>query len=341
LRGFAIILCSFLVFTSSAQTLGGEAAYNFLKLPPSPNLSAAGGVNVSYVISDINLHLNNPALLNKSVHSQLGFSFNSFFAGVKAYHLAGGYFHEQSKTSFGAGLFYLDYGNIPQTDIGGNEQGEFRPRDMVFQISAAKKYLEKWQYGVSAKLIHSDYGQYRSTALAFDVGLLFADTSHLFSAGILVKNMGVQLSNYTDAKDELPFELQIGITKRLAKAPLGFSITAQEAHRFTISAWDTTFNDIGSDNKPSSFSKIFDHFVLASHIYIGDNLEAIVGYNRLRRNELNIGNSGNGLNGFSMGFNARYKQIHFQYSRAYFQRATAYNQFGINVNLNSLSPSFD
>jgi hypothetical protein len=149
--------------------------------------------------------------------------------------------------------------------------------------------------------------------------------------------MGVQLSTYNGTNEELPFDLQAGITKRLAKAPFGFSLTLQQAHRFNILYNDTTFNNENNFATKSSFStKLFNHFVLATHIYLGKNLEATVGYNFLRRSELNLGTSGNGLNGFSAGFRARFSKLEFQYARAYFSRGNAYNQFGIGLNLKTV-----
>ena len=73
--------------------------------------------------------------------------------------------------------------------------------------------------------------------------------------------------------------------------------------------------------------------MLGTHIYLGQNLEVTLGYNFLRRYELNLGNAGNGLNGFSMGFKAKFNKLQVQYARAYYQRNNAYNQFGINLNL--------
>ena len=337
MRFTVIILFCLQVCIVQAQTLGGSATYNFLKLPTSPLLSAKGGVNTSYVVDDVQLSLNNPALMNHRLHGQLGTSFTSFFAGIKGYTLAGAYSHEKSNTTFGGSVFFIDYGNTPQTDAAGNVEGQFRPKEYYIQLSASKKYLSKWSYGVNAKFIHSGLGAYTSSGIAFDIGILYADTANLLSVGMLAKNMGAQFSAYYEQKEDLPFDLQIGITKKLAKAPLGFSLTAQGVHQFDLIYKDTAFNNENRFTTSSSFgNKLVSHFVLATHIYLGNNLQVDLGYNQLRRLELNIGNSGNGLNGFSGGFRAQFKKLHIQYARAYFQRASAYNQLGVNLMLNQL-----
>lgn len=332
MRFTIIILLCIQALLSRAQTLGGSATYNFLKLPASPLLSALGGVNASYLLDDVGLAAHQPALLKKELHSQLGLSFNNYFAGVKAYNLSGAYHHEPLNTTLGGSVFFIDYGSIPQTDAAGNAEGAFRPKDYVVQLSGGRQYGEKWRYGVSGKFIHSNYGQYRSSGLAFDVGVSFSDTVRYISVGLLAKNMGAQLSTYSGQKEDLPFDLQIGLTKKLAKAPLGFSVTAQQVHQFDLVYEDSLFNTENNfPSNKSAFNKVFNHFIFATHIYLGRHLQLAVGYNRLRREELNLGSAGNGLNGFSGGFNARFRKVHIQYARSYFQRSYAYNQLAINL----------
>ena len=300
-------------------------------------MTAAGGVNISYIIDDVGLATNNPALLSEDLHSQVGLSFNNFFSEIKSYNLAGAYHHKEYNTTFSGALFYLDYGNTARTDAAGNEEGSFRPRDFVFQISAARKYLEKWRYGIQAKFIKSDYGLYNSSGIAFDFGLLFSDTVSKFSFGFLAKNMGYQLSTYSGSREDLPFDLQIGATKKLIKAPLGFSLTAHHIHQWDLSYNDTLLNsENGFSSNYKAINNLFNHFVLATHFYLGNHLQLVFGYNRLRRDELNLGSSGNGLNGFSGGFTARFQKLQMQYSRAYFQRSYAYNQFGVNIFMDKL-----
>ena len=79
-----------------------------------------------------------------------------------------------------------------------------------------------------------------------------------------------------------------------------------------------------------------NHFVLATHIYIGNNLDATIGYNHLRRSELNIASAANGLNGFSMGLRIKFSKLQVMYARSNYQRNIAFNQFGLTVALNQV-----
>jgi hypothetical protein len=317
-----------------AQTLGGDATYNFLKLPSAPLLAATGGINVSLQGNDAGLAMNNPALLNENLHSQLALSFNSFFAGIKNYQFSGVYHSQAMNTTFGGNINFVNYGEIPQTDAAGNVSGNFHPIDYVIQVSAAKKYLEKWSYGTSLKYIHSSYQQYKSSAIAFDAAVLFSDSSNQITASIVAKNMGFQIKSYDLNKEDLPFDLQAGITKKLRKAPFGFSLTAHHIHQLDIMYNDDEFNRENSFTTNTSFvNQLVNHLVFSTHIFLGDNLETHIGYNILRRTELNLGGAGNGLNGFSIGVRAKFKKMQFQYARSYFQRNAA-NQIGLNIQLN-------
>jgi hypothetical protein len=338
MRAWLIIIPFLAVsFISSGQTLGGSTTYNFLKLPASPLLTSTGGVNVSYAPKDAGFSQNNPATIDPSNDRQLSLNFNAFFAGIKSYQLATVINYEKSNTCFGGSLFYIDYGNIPQTDATGNENGSFHPHDFVLQVSASKQYLERWRYGANLKFISSSYQQYHSSGLALDFGLHYKDTSKLFSAGLTAKNMGFQFRTYSGTHEDLPFDLEVGITKKLEKAPFGFSLTAQQLHRFNTDYNDTVFNNENAFPHKSNFPvRLMNHLVLAAHVFAGENLEIHLGYNFLRRNELNLAGTGNGLNGFSAGFEAKFSKFEFQYARAYYQRNSACNQLGINLNMRKI-----
>ena len=322
-----------------AQTLGGNTVFNFLRLPNTPQLTALGGINISQISNDAGLAFNNPSLLTPAMHTQMNAVFNSMYDGIKSYHLSLAYHHKKLTTSFQWGLNYLNYGNVQQTDAAGNIMGQFKPTDWVMQVSASRGYLTKWNYGAALKFINSNYGQYRSNGVAVDVGILYHDSAKLFSASLLAKNMGTQLRKYdgTDP-DDLPFDLQFGVTKRLENSPFSFSFTAHHLHGFDIRYNDAGFNaDNGFENdstKKFTFDKLFRHFVLATTVYIGDKVEMAAGYNYLLRKELSIESAGNGLTGFSLGVSLVLNKLQIRYARSHYQNNAAYNQFGINMTLN-------
>lgn len=338
-RILLILSLLFIKLCGLGQTLGGNTVYNFLKLSNTPQLTALGGINVSNQSNDIGLVFHNPALLRPSMSTQANFVFNAFYGDIRNYQLLAGFEQERWKTTFAVGVNYFNYGSIPETDIAGNQFGDFRPSDYVVQVSAARQYMENWHYGATLKFIQSNYGQYRSTGVAMDAGISYNDTASLLQASLVIKNMGTQITSYTGTgTGDLPFDLQIGISKRLAKAPVQFSLTAHHLHQFDISYHDTAFNnenglDQNQKDRKFTFDKLLRHIVLAVQVYVTDKIELSAGYNHLRRKELSVGNTGNGLNGFSLGIGVLFKKIQLRYARSHYQNNTAYNQFGLSLRL--------
>jgi hypothetical protein len=133
----------------------------------------------------------------------------------------------------------------------------------------------------------------------------------------------------------MPFDLQLGITKRLAHAPIQFSLTAHRLHQFDILYRDTTNNidNFGNAGKAGLADRIFRHFVFAVQGFVGDKVELTLGYNFLRRSELGITNAANGMAGFSMGAGVMLKRMQVRYARSVYVNGLAYDQFGLNIEL--------
>lgn len=321
----------------SAQSLGGNAVFSFLNQPNTAQATALGGINISNLSNDVGLAFNNPALLRKTMHQQLNTSFNSFLAGIKNYSLNTAYHFNEPNITTALGVNYLNYGSTQQTDASGNSIGSFIANDYVLQLSASKQYKDNWFFGATFKYINSNYGMYKSNAVAADVALAFVDTSNFLQASLVIKNIGAQLKKYDASiqKEELPFDVQIGITKRLAKAPLQFSLTAHHLQRFDILYNDTLFKASEGDDsykkKNYAAEKFLAHLILATQVFISEKVECTLGYNFLRRHDLNVYNTANNLNGFTLGVGVLMKKFHFRYATGFYQRNMVH-QVGINLN---------
>lgn len=317
-----------------SQTLGGNAVYNFLSQPGSAQVAALGGINISQQNNDVSLGLSNPALLRYTMQQQVATSFNGFLAGISNYSAVAAFHHHPTKINWGLGLQYLHYGNITQTDAAGNILGTIKPNDFALQLMASKQYNERFYIGAAVKFIQSNYGLFRSSGIAMDIGFNYIDTTQQLQAAIVVKNMGTQLSTYGGAaKEELPFDLQAGISKRLANAPLQFSLTAHNLHRLNILYNDTAFNGAEGDLRTAGLlQKTFAHLILATQFYVNDKIEFSVGYNFLRRQDLNIFNATSGLNGLTAGAGFLHKKLHIRYATGFYQQSV-FHQFTLNFNV--------
>ncbi len=342
IRCFIFLLLGLLFFihTASSQNLGGIATYNFLKLATSPQVSALGGTVVAIQNDDVSLAQHNPALLQPIHDGILGTNINFLYAGVK--HMNVNYTKQKPKlgATFNVAINFISYGKTDLTDDVGNINGSFNPSDYNVQLAFSKSYLQRWKYGAALKLIGSNYGQYKSFAAAIDMGVIYYDSVHLLKAGMTFKNIGFQIKKYSGGVNEaLPFDFQLGISKKLAKAPLQFILTATNVHQFDIRYADTSFeNEINGSVQQGKFTidKLFRHFIFATQLYPSKQLELTIGYNYLRRRELNLFNIGNGINGFSVGIGAIFNAYQIRFAKAYYQNTKAYNQIGININLENL-----
>jgi hypothetical protein len=315
---------------AAAQTQGGNPVFSFIKNPASAEVAALGGTNVSLIGNNVAAGFSNPSILRPAHHGQVATSFSSLLAGINHYTAMAGY--QVGGQTLGLGVQYLNYGSIDQTDAAGNLLGMYRPSDFAVQLGTSKQYKEKWWLGGAAKFIHSNYGLYRSSAIALDASITYFDEAAGLQAGVVVTNMGTQLNAYAGAvKEELPFEINAGISKKLADAPLQFSLTLQQLQRFNLLGSDTVFIVSESGEKFSTFQKMMSHVVFGAQLNINENMNCNLGYNLLRRQSLNGYNIINGLNGVTFGVAVIMQKLHINYATGFYQR-NMFHQLSLNFN---------
>ena len=336
--GVFILALFFCIPMVMAQTtignIGGKesnAVYNFLNLPHSAKASSLGGINISRIQPDLGLAMYNPALLTPSMDSWLHLSVKPYLADIKQYDFSGAKFIAQKKVVVGWGVHFMDYGAVAMTDIAGNQMGNFRPNDYSLQVSAATSYINNIHIGTTLKFIQSNYGLYKSNGFAMDIGLRHQPASKLSQVSVLVKNLGAQLKTYA-TKEELPFNLIVGWTKKLENAPFQFSLTAEKLSLWNLAYNDTSFNAQQGYRNPGSLQNLFNHLILAGEVFIGEQVSVNLGYNFMRRFDLNIQGQQNALNGFSSGLALQLQRVEVQYGNAFFQK-NMYHHFSLMYNL--------
>lgn len=330
----------------NAQVTGGQFAMEFLRLPQSPHISALGGINVSNPGNDISMAMQNPALMRPGLHNELSLNYNAYYAGISVANLAYGYHMQKINTSFALGVQYLNYGSFRQTDNIGNEYGDIRASEYAITLGASRSYGERWRYGANLKVAHSSMFDYRAAALLADVGIVYVDTANLLTIGVTAKNMGVMLKKYNPSQgsEPLPFDLQLGISKRFAHLPLRIFTTIHHLYE-----WDIRYNnpadietgsvfgsaDTTGSSKGKFADKLFRHFIFGGELLLGKRITATVAYNHLRRGELAITDK-KGVAGFSFGATINLNKFQIHYARSYYHIAGPYNEFGLNMSLGKI-----
>lgn len=300
---------------------GGESAFNFLRLPYSSRVAALGGKNISVIDDDLSLSMHNPALLINATDKTLDLSFMTYMSGSK---VAGAAFNKtfDERSAGAVAARYVDYGKFDGYTPDNIFTGTFRAMDIELDFIYCYLLSERWSGGVAGKFIYSQYESLNSLAIGVDLGLNYYDPDHDFSASLTFKNLGGQVMTFEEKHEIMPIDIQLGLTKRLAHAPILLSATLTDLHR-----WKST-HFYNADGSKDNFGKLLlKHITLGADILIGDNFYASVGYNYRMSRELS---TGKGLAGFSLGaglhinkvkFSASYSKLHISSSSLLFNIA--------------------
>ena len=325
--------------------------YQFLELPASSRIAALGSYNVSLRDNDINFGFENPSLLTSETNNSIGLNMSTYLADIK---FGSAIFGKTlaDKNYFALGIQYVDYGQFKYANETNDQVGDnyFTAKDMALHIMYARPINKMITVGATLKPIYSAYEVYTSFGIALDAGISYNDSAHNFSAGLVFKNMGTQLKGYYSDEggqhiEPLPFNIQFGISKKLAYAPLRFSLTLQN-----LQNWNLTYQ---STNQPISTSIItkttmagtistrkiefldmaFRHVVLAAEFVPSKNFYFTVAYNDRREQELTM-NGFKSAAGFSFGGGIKLYKFHVGFGTTQFQAGTASYQFSITTSLN-------
>jgi len=341
-----IIILSILLsisFATSAQ-IGGSKTYQFLNLPNSARIAALGGNFSAIRDGDISLAIANPSLITKDMNHQLALSYISYFSDVN-YGFAA-YSRSFNKIgSFVGSLQYINYGSFTTADASGQTYGEFRAGEYCLSIGWAKSLDSNFTIGSNLKTILSSLESYSSFGLAVDVAATYQSKNKRFTTSLLLKNIGRQLSYYTEGNREaLPFEIQLGIAQKLKHAPFRFSLLFNHLEK-----WELTYEDplnpsvkidpltkeVIEKNNVSKFGdNLLRHIVLGVEFIPSNNFNIRLGYNYQRRQEMKV-ESALSTVGFSWGFGFRVSKFNFSYAHVIQHLAGSSNFFTIATNLSS------
>lgn len=292
------------------------SVFNFLHLPTSAHATALGGINISLVDDDASMLFMNPALmLNASNHS-INMSFLTYMRGSKA-GTASWVQAADERGSWGVGAQFVGYGSMKEMNVEGIETGDFKALDMSLTGGYSYALTEYLAGGATGKFLYSHYGHYTSLALAVDLGLNYYNPDIDLSLSAVAANIGGQVKPFADTRERLPFDLRIGFTKRLAAAPLRFSVTMVDLTRWSASDY---YNPL----REEKFGRILlDHFILGLDILPTKYFYISAGYNFRRANELKAAGSSHGAGlSFGAGLNIKKFSLGLAYAKYHVSSAS-------------------
>ncbi|MCY4419563.1 MAG: type IX secretion system outer membrane channel protein PorV [Cytophagales bacterium] len=216
----------------------------FLGFAPDARGAGLGDLGVATPPTLNAVHWNNAKLPFYTKERGVSFSYTPWLAKLVNDMYVGylsGFKRINEYQAFAASVRYFDLGDIYLTDIIGNAQGTFSPRDLAADLSYARKLSEGSGIGVTLRYLQSNlsraYNQEQTgrtaNGVAVDVGyyyrsevLYLSNVPSISSWGVHISNLGNKIT-YTNAANEnfIPANLRVGAALQL---------DPQEYHRFLL-----------------------------------------------------------------------------------------------------------
>ena len=297
---FSLLLCLPNPYLAG-QTI---TAYDFLRIQMSPRASALGNSYVSGR-NDAAMIFLNPAALSTLEHPAASIGFVKHLLDVNAGFVSYG----QEIEGFGwigGGIVYINYGSFDGRDKYAIETGSFGAGDIAISAGYASRY-ENLHFGGALKIIYSSIEQYQSSAVAVDAGVEYVIPSEEIVLGAALLNLGTQISKYGSIKESLPFEMKIGVSKKLEHLPLQLHLNFHKLNEFELST-----------------------FSIGGEFLLSKSFRARFGYNNQIRSDLKIGDSAK-LAGFSAGFGLNVSTYVVDYAFNSFGSIGALHRFGVST----------
>lgn len=294
-RAVFAVITLLAVLRSGAQE--SQTVYNFLRLPVSAHVAALGGDNSTLTDDDPTLIFHNPALIMGVTDKTLNLNVMTYMEGTVT---ASASFMRAvgERGTWGVSGQFLNYGSMKETTVEGLQTGDFSAKDIALGGSFAYALSNRFSGGITAKFIASYIGQYSSVGAAVDLGLNYYDSTHEFSASLVARNLGGQLSAYEDDFEPIPLDLQVGITKRLIGSPLRLSLSLVR-----LNDWE---HGLGK------------HIAIGADLLLSSQFYIAAGYNALRAAEMKVSEGdGASAHGAGLSFGGGLQLERFKLSVAY------------------------
>jgi hypothetical protein len=320
---------------------GGDHVYDFLNLTHSSLVTSLGGTNVSLYTDDLNMAYYNPALLGSAMDNSLAINYVNYFAGIN-YGMTMYSKSFEGIGNFAAGMTYLNYGTFQETDESGNITGTFTAAEYALSMIYSRTVDSLFSFGVDLKPVLSNLEKYTSFGFAIDAGASYHSRNNLFSAGLTLKNMGMQITTYTgEAREKLPFEIQAGVSQKLGHAPFRFSLTLRHLEKFDLTYdYPSSANPAGTPSGNDGFGEnLLRHMIFGAEIIPQKNFYFSAGYNYQRRKELQVDSNVSTV-GFSWGFGINTSFMSIGFGRATYHLAGSSSNVSLIIRPEQLYKKF-
>lgn len=265
-KALFVFLMALKAFYLHAQN-ESQTEYNFLRLPVSAHAAALGGDNITVIEDDEALIFHNPALLSSVNDKTINLNYMNYMSGAN---MASASFNRIVKehASWAVSAQYVDYGKMKEVDVNNVQTGEFTAKDLSFAGYFSYMLTNRLTGGISARLITSYIADYNSIGFGVDLGLNYYDPDHEWSLGLVLKNLGGQLKAYNDNFERMPFDIQMGVSKRFTGSPFRLHATLVDLNHLDY--------------------KFLNHCVVGADVMLTESFWIGGGYNFRRADEMKM-----------------------------------------------------
>lgn len=287
------------LFSTILQAQDSQTEYNFLRLPISAHAAALGGDNITIIEDDPSLMFSNPALAASVSDMTVGLSYMNYMKGAN--YMGASFTKAMSdKATLAGGIQYMNYGKMKEVDENNVQLGEFNASEIAVEAIFSYELAKNLVGGITGKFITSYIGSYNSIAVGVDLGLNWYDPEREWSVSAVAKNLGGQVKAYDDNFGNMPFDLQLGVSKTFAALPVRVSATLVDLTHFNY--------------------RFINHLNLGAEVLLSESLWIGGGYNFRRANDMKIGvgddesSHGAGLS-FGGGINLERFKLNLSYGK--------------------------
>lgn len=318
MRPLLVILLALAAVAPPARSQAtGAGAFSLAATDATPRGAALAGAVSAGGRPDAGAWLYNPALLSPDLSGR----FTAQVSNLPSSVAGGGFGYARSFAGLGEAAVvvrFLGWGEMDRTSTDGAPAGTFTARELALTVTAARRLRPNLRAGASLHALRSTIDAYGASAASLDAGLAWSAVERGLSAGVSVHHAGLVLSSLGATRDELPFDVRLGVAKRLRHMPLLLSATA---YGF--------FSDAPlPDGGPAGDA--FSHLLLGAEFQFSDAFQVRLGYDHRLHEALKI-KSRLDFAGVGVGIGMRVRGIRVDWSRSSWSSLGSVHRFALSV----------
>ena len=187
----------------------GSTGFDFLKITPTAREAALGGASIGMAPSPMGFWFS-PAHAASAESPRAHVGYLNYVAGI---HIGSAAYSQPVGTDkgIGFGVVYLNSGTMKRTNANGDELGTFGVSFADLDLSGAMRFGKALAVGVGVQGLYGSIDTFFTMGLAGNVGATYRLPVDGLTAGLAVKNLGLELKAFQANRDPLPIDFGLGL----------------------------------------------------------------------------------------------------------------------------------